>query len=86
MAQSVERPTLDFSSGHDLRVVALSPRRASCSAGSLLETLSLPVSFLPLPHLLSLSLSLKQINKQTLKKKKKMYRNGKTRCLHVKMN
>ena len=29
MAQSVERPTLDFGSGHDLRVVGLSPTLGS---------------------------------------------------------
>ena len=29
VAQSVERPTLDFSSGHDPRVVGLSPRSGS---------------------------------------------------------
>jgi len=49
VAQSVKRPTLDFGSVHDLRVMRLSPLPplwAPWSAGSLLEILSLT---LPLP-------------------------------------
>jgi len=43
MAQSVEHPTLDFSSGHDLRVVGLSPVLGSVLGGeSAGESLSSP--------------------------------------------
>ena len=42
MAQSVGHLTIDFGSGHDLRVMSLSPELDS--AGSLLEILSLPGS------------------------------------------
>lgn len=41
--------TLDFSSGNDLNVVRLSPARILCSAGSLLEILSL-LLLLPPSH------------------------------------
>jgi len=43
VAQSVELGTLDFISGHDVRVVRLSPMvwQAPCSEGSLLKILSL---------------------------------------------
>jgi len=58
VTQLMKRPTLDFSSGHDLRVVRSSPASGSCWAWSLLKILS------PLT-LLSLSLSLKkQANKE----------------------
>ena len=54
MAQSVEWPALDFDSGHDLRVLRLSPE-----LGFMLSWESAQDSFpLPLP-LLALSLSLK---------------------------
>ena len=46
MAQVVVHPTLDFSSGHNLRVVRWSPHQALCSAGSQLEILPL-VSLCP---------------------------------------
>ena len=62
VAQPVECPTLGFGSGHDPRVVALSPSQALHWAWSLLEILSLslcPSS--PLANALSLSLSLSQI-------------------------
>ena len=57
-AQSVEHPTLDFSSGHDPRVVGSSP-----TSGSVLSmepawdspSLSLPLPFSLLTHTLSLS-------------------------------
>ena len=52
VAQSVKRPTLDFSSSHDLRILGLSP--AAGSRWSLLKILSLspsPPSF----HVHSLS-------------------------------
>ena len=66
MAQSVERLTLDFGSGHDLMVwiMSSSPMPGSAlTVRSLLEILSLPLS-LPLPCSLSLSLSLSlKINK-----------------------
>ena len=63
MAQSGQRPTLDFGSGHDLRVERSSPTSLSfssfpcgphaalCSAKSLLEILSLPLPLLPPPFL-----------------------------------
>jgi len=57
VAQSVKHPTLDFGSGHDLRVVRSSLCWTPCSVGSLLEILTLPLP-LPLP-LLVVSLSLK---------------------------
>ena len=53
--KSVERPTLDTGSGHDLAVREIEPHVGLCLG------FSLPHS-LPLPYLLSLSLSLK-INK-----------------------
>ena len=70
MAQSVKRPTLDFSSGHDLRFVSSSPALDSMlKVQSLLGILSLSLSLCPSPTqshplclCLSLSLSLK-INK-----------------------
>ena len=55
VAQMVKHPTLDFSSGHDLRVLRLSSMTALCSARSLLKILSL----CPFP----LSLALSEINK-----------------------
>ena len=61
MAQSVERPTLDFSSGHDLIVVRSSPTSGSVlTAQSLLGTLSPSLPAPPLrthSHALSRSLS-----------------------------
>ena len=65
MAQSVERPTLDFSSGHDLTVRGTEP----CiwlQAGRVepaWDSLSPSLSLCPLPHVHTHSLSLK--NKQT---------------------
>ena len=59
MDQSVEHPTLDFSSGHDLRVLKSNPDLAPHSAGSLLQILS-SSAFTPPP--------LSKINKQTLEK------------------
>ena len=57
MAQSVEHPTLDFSSGPDREVVRSSLMSGSAlAARSLLGILSLSLS-LPLPCMLSLSLS-----------------------------
>jgi len=67
VAQSVGHPTIDFISGHDLRVVGLSP--ASDSAGSLLGTLSLSLCpstcWYACVHLCTRAhaLSLSQINK-----------------------
>ena len=63
MAQSVEHPTLDFGSGHDLWVVDRAPWQAWHSLGSLLEILS-PFPSAPFPvraHSFSL-FSLSQIN------------------------
>ena len=64
MAQSVKRPTLGFSSSHDLMVLEFEPHIGlRVTAGSLLGILSLPLS-LPLPtHACALSLS--KINKYT---------------------
>ena len=48
MAQSVKLPTLDFGSGHDLRVREFEPHTGSVLATlSLLEILSLPLSAPP---------------------------------------
>ena len=69
IAQSVEPLTLNFSSGHNLRVVRLSPLLGSTLSGdSAWDSLSLP---LPLPrpalsasahtHTLSLSLKKKRV-------------------------
>jgi len=62
MAQLVERPSLDFGSGHDLTVMGLALHGAPCSAGSLLGILSL-LSLQPHPRehvrMLTRSLSLK---------------------------
>ena len=63
MAQSVECPTLDVSSGHDLMVREIKPHISSeWTVWSLLGILSLPLS-----ASLPLALSLSQ-NKETLKK------------------
>ena len=60
MAQSVKLPTLDFGSGHDLRVREFEPHTGSVLATlSLLGILSLPL-FLPLPHLRTHTLALPQ--------------------------
>ena len=50
MAQSAERPTLGFGSGHDLMVCEMKPRVGLCadSAEPPWDSLSLPLS-LPLP-------------------------------------
>ena len=66
VAQLVKHPTLNFSSGHDLRVCGFEPRIGLCadSAEPAWDSLSLPLS-LPLPCLLSLSLKI-----HTLKKKR----------------
>ena len=58
VAQSVKRPTLDFSSGHDLTVRGFEPCLRLCAdsvepAG---DSLSLSLS-LPLPHTLSLKIN-----------------------------
>ena len=72
MAQSVEHPTLDFGSGHDPRIVGLSPTSGSVlTVWSLLGILSFSLSLClslslspcaPLPC--SLSLSLKEKRKK----------------------
>ena len=50
MAQSVERPTLDFGSGHDLLVMRLSPVSGSeLTAQTLLGILSLSLTLCPSP-------------------------------------
>ena len=69
MAQLAEHSIFGFSSGHDLRVLGLSPTSGARVSGSLLEILSISLFlFLPLLIcLLSLSLSFKKINK-SLKK------------------
>lgn len=64
-AQSVQHPTPDFSSEHDLRVGGSAPSRATCWACSLLPILSLSLYSSPPPVVLS-SLSL-------LKKRKKVH-------------
>ena len=55
MAQLLGRPTLDFGSGHDLRVLGSNPEMGSTLSVSLLELLSPPP---PLPPPLTLSLTL----------------------------
>ena len=76
MAQSVNHPTLDFGSGHDLMVHEIEPHIGICAVGgepawdSLFPSLSLSLPNLHTHmHMPSLSLSLK-INK--LKKKKRL--------------
>ena len=66
MAQSVNHPTLGFSSGCDLGGLGLSPRWGSLLNGDLLLSLFL----CPSPCLFTLSL--KQINKSFLETSKKM--------------
>ena len=57
MAQSIERLTLDFGSGHDLVVPGMEPTSGSALiARNLLGILSLPLS-LPLPCSSTLALS-----------------------------
>ena len=68
MAQSVKHPTLDFGSGHDLRVLRLSPAQAPHSAVSLVEdSLSFSPSAPPPTHVhvyaFSVSLSFSLSNK-----------------------
>ena len=56
-AQWVEHPTLDFSSGHDLGAMGLSPASGSApSTGSSWDSLSLSLCT-PAPFMLSLSLN-----------------------------
>ena len=68
-AQLVERPALDFSSGHDLRVEGLSPESASMLRGESVGESLFP-SGPPLPHSLSLTKgwgcteNVKDLNKQ----------------------
>ena len=60
MAQSVEHPTPDFGSGHDLRVLGLSATLGSVLSGESASGFSLlPLLLLPLVHVCSFS----QINK-----------------------
>ena len=67
MAQSLKHLTLDFGSGHDLKVLELSPTLGSALSGeSALGSLSFSHSHCTHAHVLSLSLS--QLN-QNLKKK-----------------
>jgi len=70
VAQSVKRPTLDFGSGHDLRVVRSIPVSGSTLGWSLLGILSLPP---PLPLLL-LELSISKGHIPLLKGQN--YKNG----------
>ena len=68
MAQLVEHPVLDFSSGHDLRVKGSGSTFSVESAGD-----SSPSFSFPLPELscsLAVLLSFSQINKYNLKKEK----------------
>ena len=75
MAQLVKRLTLDFGSGHDLKLSDQAPREILCSVQSLLEVLSSFPSNTSLPHLHALTLF--EINK-SLKTNKKL--------LHFKVN
>ena len=68
MAQSVKRPTLDFSSGHDLRVCGLEPRVKLCTVSAEPAWDSLSPS-LPLPCLRALGAHALSQNRQTFKKK-----------------
>ena len=80
MTQSVVHLTLNFSSGHDTRVVGSSP---ACWAWNLLRILSLSPSA-PFPCSFSLSLSLMIIiiiNKEINKRNKR--RDTKAMALHV---
>ena len=70
VAQSVEHWTPDFGSGHDARVVRLSPSLGSALSMELLKILSVSVSVsvslsvCPLPHLCAVSLN--ENNKKSL--------------------
>ena len=66
VAQSVESLTLDFISGHDLRIVRLSP--GPHGVWSLIETLSLPLSFPLFAHACTHVLSLSERKKEKKKK------------------
>ena len=75
MAQSIKPPTLGFSSGHDLRVVRLSPQwrppaRFHPLLQSLLGILSLSLCPSPCLYTQELFLSLSQINKEIFNKNK----------------
>ena len=69
MAQLVQDPILVFSSGHNLRIVGLSPASGSELSMSLLEILSLPLHLPLLPY--ARALSLKYISKILKKQKQK---------------
>jgi len=65
VAQLIRHPILDFGSGHDLRVVRLSPGARLHTQWGLLRIFSLPLPFCPLMCSLSLS---RKINKILEKK------------------
>ena len=67
VAQSVERTTLDCSSGHDLMVGGIEPHSGlQAMSGNLFGILFLPVS-LPIPHLHTCSLSQNKHKKKWVK-------------------
>ena len=69
LAQLVKCPTLDFGSGHDLRVMRSSPVSVAWWVWSLIKILSVPLPLSLSPHLLTLYQKLKKTkNKQTNKK------------------
>ena len=69
---SVKQPTLDFSSGHDLRALGWSPTAGSPLSGKSISGPSTCLSAPPPAHSVSLSLSLSQrVDKQILKTNKK---------------
>ena len=71
MAQSVKHPTLDFGSGHDLRVREFEPTPGSAlTVWSLLRILPLTLSLCPSPLMCSLFL---KINKHKKKRKSRTW-------------
>lgn len=58
VAQLVKHLTLDFGSGHDLRVVGSRPVSGSLLSGSLLEILFLPLPLRLHAHIYTQSISL----------------------------
>ena len=71
MAQSVKHKTLDFTSGHDLRVVRWSPMYGLCWEWSLLRILPLP-----LPLVLVHAFSIYQIKSNQILKNENIFPEG----------
>ena len=83
MAQSVERPPLDFSSGDDLTVRAFKPHIGlhADSVEPAWDSASLSLSLFPSPLVLAFSLEINKL-KKTKKKKKRLRQHREKRQLN----